>query len=191
MWHNYMLSKCQLGNQSKKEKNIRAWRHLKENEPASIYNMYSSHFLKIQKFLSSKWLCHYVCNLFLHSHMLTRDHPLILLITDMSEFNVNTFCAIVDLFRLDECHDLAKQLSHFLFFIFFSFLLFSQIITKVEHGKASHDSHTQSQSQHVMRQTHDGNNMRIIGGCCTATRVKCISNVQNQMKTLSGSPCQL
>jgi len=33
-----MLSKCQLGSQSKKEKNMRAWRHLKENEPASIYN---------------------------------------------------------------------------------------------------------------------------------------------------------
>ena len=38
MWHDYMLSKCQLGNQSKKEKNMRAWRRLKENEPASIYN---------------------------------------------------------------------------------------------------------------------------------------------------------
>jgi len=47
---------------------------------------------------------HYVCNLFLHSHMSTRDHPLILLIIDMSEFNVNVFCAIVDLSRLDEIH---------------------------------------------------------------------------------------
>jgi len=34
--------------------------------------------------------------------MSTRDHSLILLITDMSEFNVYVFCAIVDLSRLDE-----------------------------------------------------------------------------------------
>jgi len=34
MWHNYMLSKCQLGNQSKKEHESLE----KENEPASIYN---------------------------------------------------------------------------------------------------------------------------------------------------------
>jgi len=33
--------------------------------------------------------------------------------------------------------------------------------------------------------------MRIMEGCCTATVVKCISSVQNQMGTLSSSPCQL
>jgi len=33
--------------------------------------------------------------------------------------------------------------------------------------------------------------MRTMGGCCTTTRVKCISSVQNQMGTLSSSPCQL
>ena len=31
---------------------------------------------------------------------------------------------------LEYCYDLAKWLSHFLFFLLFSFLLFSQIITK-------------------------------------------------------------
>jgi len=30
-----------------------------------------------------------------------------------------------------------------------------------------------------------------MGGCCTATRVKYISSVQNQIGTLSSSPCQL
>ena len=30
-----------------------------------------------------------------------------------------------------------------------------------------------------------------MGGCYTATRVKYISSVQNQMGTLSSSPCQL
>jgi len=40
MWHNYVLTKCQLDNQSKKEKNMRAWRR---NEPASIYNSNEGH----------------------------------------------------------------------------------------------------------------------------------------------------
>ena len=35
MWHDYMLTKCQLDNQSNKRK---AWGHIKENETASIYN---------------------------------------------------------------------------------------------------------------------------------------------------------
>jgi len=30
-----------------------------------------------------------------------------------------------------------------------------------------------------------------VGGCCTAIIVKCISSIQNQMGTLSSSPCQL
>jgi len=33
--------------------------------------------------------------------------------------------------------------------------------------------------------------MRTTGGYCTATVVKYISSVQNQMGTLSSSPCQL
>jgi len=33
--------------------------------------------------------------------------------------------------------------------------------------------------------------MRTMEGCCTATVVKCISSVQNQMGTLLSSPCQL
>jgi len=33
--------------------------------------------------------------------------------------------------------------------------------------------------------------MRTMGRCCIATVVKCISSVQNQMETLSSSPCQL
>jgi len=73
----------------------------------------------------------------------------------------------------------------------------------MECGKASHDSHIvtkydighisshMSQSQYMMRKTYDGNNMRTTGGCCTATRVKCISSIQNQIGTLLSSPCQL
>jgi len=38
MWYDYMLTKCQLDNQSNKRKNMRAWRHMHENEPALIYN---------------------------------------------------------------------------------------------------------------------------------------------------------
>ena len=30
-----------------------------------------------------------------------------------------------------------------------------------------------------------------MGGCCIAIIVKCISSIQNQMGTLSSSPCQL
>ena len=60
----------------------------------------------------------------------------------------------------------------------------SYIVTKYNIGHIS-------QSQHMMRKTHDGNNMRTIGGCCTATRVKCISSIQNQIGTLSSSPYQL
>ena len=48
-----------------------------------------------------------------------------------------------------------------------------------------------SQSQHVIRKTHDGNNMRTTEGCCKATVVKCISSIQNQMGTLLSSSCQL
>ena len=33
--------------------------------------------------------------------------------------------------------------------------------------------------------------MRTIGGCCIATKVKYISSVENEMGTLSSSPCQL
>ena len=33
--------------------------------------------------------------------------------------------------------------------------------------------------------------MRTTGGCCIATVVKYISSVQNQMRTLLSSPCQL
>jgi len=32
---------------------------------------------------------------------------------------------------------------------------------------------------------------RTMGGHCTAIVVKCISSVENQMETLSSSPCQL
>ena len=45
MWHNYVITKPQLDNQSKKEKNMRAWRRLKENEPASIYNIVNTSLL--------------------------------------------------------------------------------------------------------------------------------------------------
>jgi len=39
------------------------------------------------------------------------------------------------------CYDLAKQLSHYLYFFFFSFLFFSYWTYnyKMEHGKVSHD----------------------------------------------------
>jgi len=69
----------------------------------------------------------------------------------------------------------------------------------MEHEKASCDSHivtkhdighiTKSQSQHVIRKTHNGNNIRTIRGYCTAIIVKYISNVQNQIETLLSSPC--
>ena len=93
-------------------------------------------------------------------------------------------------------YDLTKQLSYFLFFLLFCFVLFSQIITKVECRKVSCDSHrvtewsyhTRSQSQHMTRQSHDRSSME---GQSIATEVKCISSVENSMETLLSSPCQL
>jgi len=67
-------------------------------------------------------------------------------------------------------------------------VIWSQSMTLVTHF--GHVTRSQSQSQHVMRKIHDRNNMRTIGGYCIATVVKCISSVQNQMRTLSSSSCQ-
>jgi len=54
-----------------------------------------------------------------------------------------------------ECHDLAKQLSHYLYFFFFSFLFLLSWIyyTKGSTGKCYVTSVTQSQSHHMM--SHD------------------------------------
>ena len=100
--------------------------------------------------------------------------------------------------RAFQCYDLAKQLSHFLFFFLFCFVLFSQIITKVECGKVSYDNHrvtkgitvvtecyvtrSQSQSQHVMRQTHNRNNMKTMGEYCTAIIIKYQKQFRRKIK---------
>ena len=60
MWHNYMLTKCQLDNQSKKEKNMRAWRCLKENEPASIYNIPLLNMSSVDYYFVSIFSHHYL-----------------------------------------------------------------------------------------------------------------------------------
>ena len=44
---------------------------------------------------------------------------------------------------------------------------------------------------HKSHFSHDRSNMRIIGGQSIATKVKCISSVENPMGTLSSSLCQL
>ena len=105
---------------------------------------------------------------------------------------------------------ITSKLFLFSFFFFFQFLYSRLTTIRIEHGKTSCNSvtksqsmilvtHTfwsqsQSQSQYVMRQTHDGNNIRTIrtiGGHCIAIIVKCISSVENQIETLLSSPCQL
>jgi len=47
-------------------------------------------------------------------------------------------------------------------------------------------SHRESQSQ-----SHDKSNMRTIGEQSIATKVKCISSIENPMETLLSSSCQL
>jgi len=47
--------------------------------------------------------------------------------------------------RVTSCHDLAKRLSHYLYFFFFSFLSHWTYNYKVEHGKVSRDFITMSQ----------------------------------------------
>ena len=98
--------------------------------------------------------------------------------------------------RLLYCHNLAKWLSYFLFFFLFCFLLFSQIITKVECGKVSHDNHRVTEcsghrSQHVIGQSHDRSNIRTMGGQSIATKVKYISSVKNLTGALLRFPYQL
>jgi len=54
---------------------------------------------------------------------------------------------ITELQEYDFCHDLAKWLSYYVYFFFFSFLFFSYWTYnyKMEHGKVSHDFVTMSQ----------------------------------------------
>jgi len=72
------------------------------------------------------------------------------------------------------CHDLAKQLSHYLFFFLF-FFSFGLTIHK-KHGKVSHHM-TKLYEEHG----------KIVHRPCSS----CISSVQEWMRTLSSSSCQL
>ena len=102
--------------------------------------------------------------------------------------------AYVNTWYLHACHDLAKQLSHFLFSFFnFLFLLFSWITTmKVKCGKGV----TSLSQSHRMVTTHDRvatwqSNMRTVGDEVHSHNSSCIYSVENQMGTLLSSSCQL
>jgi len=111
--------------------------------------------------------------------------------------------AQLKLFRICLCHDSAKQLSYFpfcfvLFYLVRSLLRWSvgkynsHIVTKCEIGHITVTSHTKCHGHsHNMWWGRHIMGIRTIGGYCTATVVKCISSVQNQIGTLLSSSCQL
>ena len=132
-------------------------------------------------------------------------HTILLTVTqtvvgrEQSDLIDNTICSCTD-WLLEEskvtCHDLAKRLSHYLYF--FSFLFFSFILDLLHRGKcgkvlrhkyyivmitwqevtASHHmiSHNESHDRHG----------KIVHRPCSS----CISSVENLTGTLSSSPCQ-
>ena len=94
------------------------------------------------------------------------------------------------------CHDLAKWLSHYLYF--FSFLFFSFILDLLHRGKCGKVSHHKCHtvmvtwqevivSHHIMShdESHDRHG-KIVHRPCSS----CISSVENLTGTLSSSPCQ-
>jgi len=102
------------------------------------------------------------------------------------------------LHKENTCHDLAKWLSHYLIFLFF--------ITRVEHGKVSHDHHKATkydqshrnghitqESQvtgHSMWQRNQLMDMRTVGDKTHSHDSNCIYSVANLMGTLLSSLCQ-
>jgi len=81
--------------------------------------------------------------------------------------------------QLSICHDLAKRLSHYLYFFSFSFLFFIlDLLHRRKCGKVSH---------HMM--SHDESHDRrgeIVHRPCSS----CISSVENLTRTPSSSLCQ-
>ena len=86
------------------------------------------------------------------------------------------------------CHDLAKWLSHYLYFLFFSFLLSWTYYIEGSAGKCHITSGTSHKSHHMM--SHDGSHDKC-GKVVHRPYSSCISSVENIMGTLLSSLCQL
>jgi len=71
------------------------------------------------------------------------------------------------------CHDLAKRLSHYLYFFFFSFIL--DLLDRRECGKVSHHK----------RHSHMNECGKVVHRPCSS----CISSIENLMGTPLSSPC--
>jgi len=84
-------------------------------------------------------------------------------------------------------HNLAKQLSYYLYFLFFSFIL--DLLHRREYRKVSHHKcHTSHSHSHMM--SHDGSHnkcRKVVHRPCSS----CISNIENLTGTLLSSLCQL
>ena len=68
------------------------------------------------------------------------------------------------------CHDLAKQLSHYLYFLFFSFSFLLDLLHRRECRKVSHHKCHKSQSHHMMSHDKCG---KVVHRPCSS----CISSV--------------
>ena len=95
------------------------------------------------------------------------------------------------------CHDLAKQLSYYLFFFSFLFLFFylgltiqkevwESVMSQVSHSH-SHMTGKVTVSYHMMShdRSHDRCEKEVHRPCSS-----CISSIENLTGTLSSSPCQ-
>ena len=97
--------------------------------------------------------------------------------------------------RGGQYHDLAKQLSHYLYFFFFSFSFILDLLHRRECGKVScHKCHIVTvTSQKVTASCHmtsyDGSHDRH-GKVVHRPYSSCISSIENLMETLLSSLCQ-
>jgi len=83
---------------------------------------------------------------------------------------------------LAHCHDLAKQLSYYLYSFFFLFTTQEEVWESV----MSQVSHSHSHLVMSYNKSHDGCG-KVVHRLCS----NCISSVQKIMETLLSSPCQL
>jgi len=85
-----------------------------------------------------------------------------------------------------ECHDLAKRLSHYLYLLFFSFLL--DLLHREEYGKVLHHKYHKYHSHMVM--SHDKSHDEC-GKVVHKPYSSCISSIENLTGTSLSFPCQL